>query len=146
MISKKMKYALKALIYIARKEEGFAKTSEIAENANIPRKFLEQILLELKKGHVLNSKQGNEGGFYFVKKQEEITLANIYRLIDGPIALVACASKTFYEPCEDCQNESECTIRLALMEVRDETLKILEGKNIAQLANNLSKESANWSI
>ena len=132
-----MKYALKALIHIARKEDGFAKTSEIAEQAKIPRKFLEQILLELKKGHILSSKQGNEGGFYFVKKQEEVTLADVYRLIDGPIALLACASKMFYEPCQDCPNEAECSIRLALMEVRDETLKILEGKNIAQLAENI---------
>jgi Rrf2 family protein len=134
MISKKMKYALKALIYIARKEDSFAKTSEIAENAKIPKKFLEQILLDLKKGHILGSKQGNEGGFYFVKKVEEVTLADVYRLIDGPIALVACASKKFYEPCEDCANEAECSIRFALIEVRDETLKILEGKSIFQMA------------
>lgn len=134
MISKKMKYALKALIYIAKKENAFAKTSEIAENAKIPKKFLEQILIELKKGHILNSKQGNEGGYYFVKKPELVTLADVYRLIDGPIAMVACASKNFYEPCEDCPDEQSCSIRWALIQVRDETLKILESKNIAQLA------------
>lgn len=129
-----MKYALKALIHIARTEHNFAKTSDIATQSKIPRKFLEQILLELKKGHIVHSKQGNEGGYYFKKQPNEVTLADVYRLIDGPIALVACASKTFYEACEDCQDEESCTIRHSLMEVRDETLKILEKRNIAQLA------------
>lgn len=146
MISKKMKYALKALIHIARKENCFAKTSEIAGQAKIPRKFLEQILLELKKGHILNSRQGNEGGFYFVQKPENVTLADVYRLIDGPIALVACASKKFYEPCQDCPNEAECSIRKALISVRDETLKVLESKNIATLSENYNIDLATWSV
>jgi Rrf2 family protein len=133
MISKKMKYALKALIYMAKKEEGFAKTSEIAQEANIPKKFLEQILIDLKKGQILNSKQGNTGGYYFLKKPAEITLASVYRLIDGPIALIPCASKMYYEKCEDCQDEATCAIRLSLIKVRDETLKILESQNIEDL-------------
>ena len=141
-----MKYALKALIHIAKKAEGFAKTSEIAENAQIPKKFLEQILLELKKGRILNSKQGNEGGFYFTKPPKEVTLAEVYRLIDGPIALVACASKNFYEPCDDCPSENECSIRYAAIELRDQTLKILESKNIAQLASFQKDAPVNWSI
>jgi Rrf2 family protein len=134
MISKKMKYALKALIHIAKSENGFAKTSDIAEHALIPKKFLEQILTELKKGRILTSKQGNEGGFYFLKNPQEITLAEVHRLIDGPIAMIACASKQFYESCQDCPNEQECAIRHVLLEVRDETLKILEARNLAELA------------
>ena len=146
MISKKMKYALKALIHIANDKNGFSKTSDIAEKAKIPRKFLEQILLELKKGRIISSKQGNVGGFYFLKKTEDVTLAEVYRLIDGPIALLPCASKFYYEPCIDCEDEATCSIRKALMEVRDETLIILENKNIAQLAANALSKADDFSI
>lgn len=146
MISKKMKYALKALIHIANAEEAYVKTGNIAEKAQIPKKFLEQILLELKKGRIINSKQGNVGGFYFVKEPKDITLADIYRLIDGPIALIPCVSKNFYEPCDDCINEDICSIRHALIEVRDGTLKILETINIAQLAEGYVQEAVNWMI
>jgi Rrf2 family protein len=146
MISKKMKYALKALIYIANAEEAYVKTGDIAENAQIPKKFLEQILLELKKGRIINSKQGNVGGFYFIKKPKDVTLADIYRLIDGQIALIPCASKNFYEACKDCPNEDTCSIRHALIEVRDGTLKVLESKNIAQLAEGYLQEEMNWMI
>jgi Rrf2 family protein len=147
MISKKMKYALKALIYIANHQEkdGFVKAHDIAEKAGIPKtiengkekpkqKFIEQILLNLKKGRILGSRQGNVGGYYFLKKPNEVTLAEVYRLIEGPIALVPCASKNFYEKCEDCPDETTCSIRHALIQVRDETLKVLEKKNIAELA------------
>jgi Rrf2 family protein len=136
MISKKMKYALKALIHIANHQdtEGYVKAHDIAEQGQIPKKFLEQILLDLKKGRIINSKQGNVGGYYFVQKPENVTLADVYRLIDGPIALVPCASKNFYEACHDCPDETTCSIRHALIQVRDETLKVLEKKNIAELA------------
>ena len=128
-----MKYALKALIHIANQDDGFAKTTDIAEKAMIPKKFLEQILLQLKHGRIINSKQGNVGGFYFAKNPNAVTLADIHRLIDGPIALVPCASKNYYEPCVDCTNEKTCKIRLALIKVRDETLNILEQTTIADM-------------
>lgn len=149
MISKKMKYALKALIHIANHQdtEGYVKAHDIAEQAKIPKKFLEQILLDLKKGRILNSRQGNVGGYYFLKKPKDVTLADVYRLIDGPIALVPCASKNFYEPCEDCLNEATCSIRYALIQVRDETLKVLEKKNIENLAQGTYiMSSADWTI
>jgi Rrf2 family protein len=147
MISKKMKYALKALIYIANHQEkdGFVKAHDIAEKAGIPKtiengkekpkqKFIEQILLNLKKGRILGSRQGNVGGYYFLKQPSEVTLAEVYRLIEGPIALVPCASKNFYEKCDDCPDENMCSIRHALIQVRDETLNILEKRNIDELA------------
>lgn len=147
MISKKMKYALKALIHIANKKEEFVKANEIAEKGNIPKKFLEQILLELKKGRIINSKQGNVGGYYFVKDPAKVTLADIYRLIDGPIALVQCASKNFYEPCADCPNEESCIIRHVLIDVRDETLRVLEKRTIDSLAKaEVNNSSISWSI
>ncbi len=135
MISKKMKYALKALTHIAKEQstEGYVKAHDIADKNKIPKKFLEQILLDLKKGRIINSKQGNVGGYYFTRDPKDITLADIYRLIDGPIALIPCASKNFYEPCEDCSSESDCRIRRALIDVRDETLKVLEKRNIYDL-------------
>lgn len=146
MISKKLKYALKALIEIANKEQEFATAHIIAEKGNVPIKFLEQILTELRKGRIINSKKGSAGGYYFLKEPKDVTLADIYRLIDGPIALVACASKNFYEPCLDCPNEAACSIRRALIEVRDETLKILETKNIAEMAKGYTFMPANWTI
>ncbi len=143
-----MKYALKALIYIAQHQasDGFVKAHDIAEKGGIPKtkekdkekpkqKFIEQILSDLKKGRILGSRQGNVGGYYFLKKPNEVTLAEVYRLIEGPIALVPCASKNFYEKCDDCPDENMCSIRHALIQVRDETLKILEKKNIADLAS-----------
>lgn len=149
MISKKMKYALKALIHIANHQEteGYVKAHDIAEQAQIPKKFLEQILLDLKKGRIINSKQGNVGGYYFIKPPNKVTLADVYRLIDGPIALVPCASKNFYEKCEDCPDENTCSIRFALIQVRDETLKVLEKKNIDDLAKGTYINSiADWTI
>jgi Rrf2 family protein len=149
MISKKMKYALKALIHIANHQatEGYVKAHDIAEQAQIPKKFLEQILLDLKKGRIINSKQGNVGGYYFTKKPNQVTLADVYRLIDGPIALVPCASKNFYEKCDDCPDENTCSIRHALIQVRDETLKVLEKKNIEDLAKGVYvSASADWTI
>ncbi|MFI0491971.1 RrF2 family transcriptional regulator [Flavobacterium sp.] len=134
MLSHKTKYALKALLYLAQQEEGFiAKTMDIAEGANIPKKFLEQILLELKRGHFVSSKQGKLGGYYLVKSKNEITLANIHRLFDGAIALLPCASLNFYEPCSDCKTESECLLRLGLVAIRDKTLSAMESITIASL-------------
>ena len=137
MLSHKTKYALKALLYLAQQEEGhIAKTIDIAEGAQIPKKFLEQILLDLKRGHFVGSKQGKLGGYYLLKSKEEITLADIHRLFDGAIALLPCASLNFYEPCSDCKNESECLLRHGLIAIRNETLKAMQGITIASLVKN----------
>ena len=134
MLSHKTKYALKALLYLAQQEKGhIAKTIEIAEMANIPKKFLEQILLELKRGHYVSSKQGKFGGYYLLKSKNEITLAEIHRFFDGAIALLPCASINFYEPCSDCKNEADCLLRHGLIAIRDETLRAMEGITIASL-------------
>lgn len=134
MLSQKTKYALKALLYLAQQEEGFiAKTMDIAEGATIPKKFLEQILLELKRGHFVSSKQGKMGGYYLIKSKNEITLADIHRLFDGAIALLPCASLNFYEPCSDCKTESDCLLRLGLIAIRKKTLSAMESITIASL-------------
>lgn len=134
MLSHKAKYALKALLYLAQQDENhISRTIEIAEAANIPKKFLEQILLDLKRGHFVGSKQGKFGGYYLLKSKNDITLADIHRLFDGAIALLPCASLNFYEPCSDCTSESECLLRHGLMVIRDETLKAMKGITIASL-------------
>lgn len=133
MISKKMKYALKALIYIAENDAEQVKTKDIAEQAGIPKKFLEQILLDLKRGRIVSSKQGNTGGYYYLKKTNEVSVAEVYRIIDGPIALIPCVSKNFYEPCEDCKDEAACKIRLTLSRVREQTIAVMEETTIADL-------------
>lgn len=134
MLSHKSKYALKALLFLAEKEFGdIARTIEIADGASIPKKFLEQILLDLKRAHFVGSKQGKYGGYYLIKSKEEITLADIHRLFDGAIALLPCASLNFYEPCSDCKSESECALRHGLITIREETLKAMQGITIGSL-------------
>lgn len=134
MLSQKTKYALKALLYLAEQEEGhIVKTIDISEGGNIPKKFLEQILLDLKRGHFVGSKQGKFGGYYLLKSKNSITLADIHRLFDGAIALLPCASLNFYEPCTDCKTESECLLRHGLLAVREETLKSMQEITIASL-------------
>lgn len=136
MLSQKTKYALKALLYLAQQDTNhIAKTTDIAEEANIPKKFLEQILLDLKRGHLVGSKQGKYGGYYLLKAVNEITLADIHRLFDGAIALLPCASLNFYERCSDCKDEAECLLRHGLMTIRDETLKAMQSITIASLVN-----------
>ena len=134
MLSNKTKYALKALLYLAQQQETHvSRTIDIAEAAAIPKKFLEQILLDLKRGHFVGSKQGKFGGYYLLKSGNDISLADIHRLFDGAIALLPCASLNFYEPCSDCTTESECSLRQGLILIRDETLKAMQGITIASL-------------
>ncbi|MGZ9676643.1 RrF2 family transcriptional regulator [Flavobacterium sp. GNP001] len=134
MLSQKAKYALKALLYLAQQEETHvSRTLEIADAASIPKKFLEQILLDLKRGHFVGSKQGKLGGYYLLKSKNEITLADIHRLFDGAIALLPCASLNFYERCSDCTDEATCALRHGLIVIREETLKAMQGITIASL-------------
>ena len=134
MLSQKAKYAIKALIYLAQQEKGaLIKTAEIASKSSIPKKFLELILIDLKRASLVSSKQGIGGGYYLLKDADEINLADIYRLFDGAIALLPCASLRFYEPCQDCPDEATCLIRSSLIQVRDQTLSALEKTTIKML-------------
>lgn len=107
--------------------------SEIAAREQLPKKFLEAILLELKRNGFLGSKKGAGGGYYLMKKAEEIKLAAIIRVIDGPIALLPCVSLNFYERCEECTSELYCGIRDVMKDVRDATLKILTETSLADM-------------
>lgn len=133
MLSKKTQYAFKALIYLSEHvDEGPVLISEISKKKNIPLKFLENILLELRKAGILESKKGKGGGYYFAVDPRKVTLATIMRLLDGPIALLPCVSLNFYEKCKDC-DEKICGLNRMMIQVRDATLKILESKTLADL-------------
>jgi len=137
MLSKKAKYALKAIFVLAQEQEpGAIKTDEIAAKAGIPKKFSEAILLELKKGGLLHSHRGRGGGYILRRKPEEINVADVIRLIDGPLALTTCTRKNNYMPCEECRDPATCEIRLVMQQVRDATVAILEGISICDAINN----------
>jgi Rrf2 family protein len=135
MLSKRTKYGLKALIYIAR-QQGPAPVliSDISENERIPKKFLEAILLDLKKFGILGSKKGKGGGYYLVKEPKSITVATLIRVLDGPIALLPCVSLNYYEKCEDCPHEDVCALNKFMAEVRDNTLELLQQRSLYDLA------------
>ncbi|MDO4225592.1 MAG: Rrf2 family transcriptional regulator, partial [Bergeyella zoohelcum] len=130
MLSKKSQYAFKALTYLIEKEQDKpVAISEISEQKKIPLKFLEVILLELKKADILDSKKGKGGGYFFKQKPSEISLAKIIRLVNGPIAMLPCVSLNFYSKCENC-TEDHCGLNDVMAEVRDATLAILEKKTL----------------
>jgi Rrf2 family protein len=135
MLNKKAKYAIKALITLAKHnpEEPNLRINDIAQKSSVPKKFLEAILLELRKNGILGSKLGFHGGYYLMKKAEDIRLVDVMRLMQGPIALIPCASLNFYEPCNDCEDEATCGLRTVVTEIRVETLKIIENRSIADL-------------
>ena len=134
MLSKKSQYAFKALMYLAQNDDkGPVLIAEIAKKKKIPLKFLENILLELKKGGVLESKKGKGGGYYFAVPPAEVPMAKIIRLLDGPIALLPCVSLNFYEKCKNC-DEKSCGLHDMMVLVRDATLKVLEKRTVADIA------------
>jgi Rrf2 family protein len=134
MMSKKCKYALKALEYIAKK--GGAEPiliAEIAERQNIPKKFLEAILLELRRDGILQSRMGKSGGYLLRQSPEEINIGHVIRLIDGPIALIPCVSFKYYHPCNECEDERTCGLRNVVQEVREATNAILSKVTLADI-------------
>ena len=134
MLSKKCKYAIHALVYLAeRYQQGPVHIQDIAEQQHIPKKFLEAILLELRNAKILHSKKGKGGGYNLYRKPEDVNLMEIMRLMDGAIAMLPCVSLNYYEPCEECRDEKNCGIRDVFIGVRDDTLKILSESTLAQI-------------
>lgn len=130
----KTQYAFKALMYMAQQDhQRPVLIAEISEQKTIPLKFLENILLQLKKAGILDSKKGKGGGYLFAKSPHEIKLATIMRLVDGPISLLPCVSLYFYTKCKNC-DESYCGLNKVMIEVRDASLAILENKTVADIA------------
>ncbi len=129
----KSQYAFKALTYLSEKfNEGPVLISEIAAKKKIPIKFLESILLELKKAGILDSKKGKGGGYFLKQKPEKVKVSTIIRLINGPIAMLPCVSLYFYERCKNC-NEKHCGLHDMMIEVRDATLSIVENRTLKDL-------------
>jgi Rrf2 family protein len=140
MLSKKTKYAIKALVILGKNaDQPPMQISKIAEEERIPKKFLEQILLDLRNAGFLYSKKGAGGGYSLNKDPKEIFLVSIMRITDGPIAMVPCASLNFYHKCEECKDETTCGIRDLFIQVRDATVKILSETSIADV---ISRENA----
>lgn len=135
MLSKKTKYGIKALAYIA-KQPGRkpVQTAEIAQSENISLKFLESILLILRKSGFLGSRKGKGGGYYLIKEPAEIHMTQVIRVLEGPIAMLPCVSLNYYEKCEDCPDEESCSVHALMIQVRDSTLKILGENTLADLA------------
>lgn len=135
MLSKKTKYGIKALAYIAKQHERKpVQTGEIAKSENISLKFLESILLTLRKNGFLGSKKGKGGGYYLIKEPEEIQMTAVIRILEGPIAMVPCVSLNYYEKCDDCPDEAACSVHSLMIQVRDSTLKVLRENTLADLA------------
>ena len=133
MLSKKSQYAFKALAYLTEKfNKGPVLISEISTTKKVPLKFLENILLELKKGGILESKKGKGGGYYLKKDPSEIKVATIVRLVNGPIAMLPCVSLYFYRRCDNC-DELSCGLHDIMIQVRDASLSVLENKTLADL-------------
>jgi len=139
MLSKKTKYAINALVYLAKNNDGSPiPIGQISADQNIPHKFLESILLALKNATILNSKKGKSGGYLLNKSPEEIDMAEITRLFDGAVALLPCVTYRFYERCEECVDEETCGIREVFLEIRNETVNRLKG---ATLSDIIARES-----
>jgi len=137
MISRKTKYAINALVYLAKKvDEGPILISEIATAEKIPQKFLEAILLDLKKAGILASKKGKGGGYYLLKHPSEILMTDVMRVLEGPIAMVPCVSLNFYEKCDDCPDENACAVHNLMIQVRDSTLAIFKNTSLEKLTKN----------
>jgi Rrf2 family protein len=134
MLSKKTKYGIKALTHLAKqKDQAPVQIASISEAENISQKFLESILLTLKKNGILSSKKGKGGGYYLLKEAKDISMVKVMRVLEGPIAMVPCVSLNYYEKCEDCPDEHACSVHKLMIEVRDSTLDIFNNKSLADL-------------
>lgn len=135
MLSQKTKYALRALVSLARDHAGGAVVAgTLATQERIPRQFLELILVELKHHGLVRSRRGRAGGYSLNRPADEISIGQVIRLFDGPLALVGCASQTAYVPCPECKDVQTCNIRAVFKEVRDQTARILDGISLADLS------------
>jgi Rrf2 family protein len=135
LLSKKCQYALHALAYMAERNDLTVQVVEICKSKNIPRKFLESILLELRKSGILGSRQGKGGGFFLKRNPNSISLLEIIHLVDGVVAMLPCVALHNFTPCETCPDEGHCHFKRIFSTVRDSTFKILSQTYIADLVN-----------
>lgn len=139
-LSRKARYALRALYALANDEtRGPVLIAELAEREHIPHKFLELILLELRNAGILRSKKGKGGGYALARSPREVTLGQIIRVVDGPLAPIPCVSERAYVRCEECVSEESCGTRMVMKEVRDAIAKILDGTTLADVCERVAK-------
>ena len=131
MLSKKTKYGLKALTYIAKQENrNPVQIATIAAEENISHKYLESILLSLRKAGFLGSRKGKGGGYYLLKSAKDILMTDVIRTLEGPIAMLPCVSLNFYEKCDDCPDENARSVHKLMIQVRDNTLLVLKNNSL----------------
>ena len=136
MLTRKGKYGLKAMLALAKEQgRGPVLIGALADQDRIPKKFLENILLELKHRGLVQSKKGPHGGYQLSRSPDRISVGEIIRALDGPLALVSCVSQTAYAPCDECVTERDCVVRRVFQQVRDETARILDGTTLAAAAS-----------
>ncbi|WP_431469025.1 RrF2 family transcriptional regulator [Sphingosinithalassobacter sp. LHW66-3] len=133
MLTQRSRYALRAMLFLAEQPVGSRPIpmNRIAAETNVPRKFLEAIFADLRDAGFVHSHRGKLGGYCLSKPTHLVSLGEIIRVIEGPLALVPCVSRTAYRPCPDCADEASCAIRHAMARVRDETARILDGTSLA---------------
>jgi Rrf2 family protein len=135
MLSQKARYALRALVELARAEGVQLTSGELALRADAPRKFLEAILLELSRNHLVVSRRGKFGGYTLARPAPEISFAEVIRVVDGPLALAPCVSpRLHFRKCDDCPDRDACSLREALLRARDATADVLETYSLAHAA------------
>lgn len=133
MLTRKGKYGLKALVHLSRLPTGeLAFVGEIASANNIPKKFLDAILSELRNAGFVQSRKGKDGGYRLARSASEIKVGHIVRVLDGPLAPIPCASRTRYEACEDC-DEATCQVRHMMLEVRHAIAEVLDNRSLAEM-------------
>jgi len=136
MLSKKTKYGIKALTYLARQNSRVpVSIATISKSENISVKYLESILLTLRKNSILGSKKGMGGGYYLLKNPKDVPMTTVMRILEGPIAMVPCVSLNYYEKCDDCPDEDNCVVHRLMIQVRDNSLKVFRNTTLADLAN-----------
>ncbi|KRB42645.1 MAG: Rrf2 family transcriptional regulator [Pseudomonadota bacterium] len=140
MLSQKARYALRALVELARADGAQVTSGELASRADAPRKFLEAILLELARNKVVVSRRGKFGGYTLAREAAQISFAEVIRIIDGPLALAPCVSRLSFRKCDDCPDLATCSLREALLRARDATSEVLEGYSLAEAATGQGAE------
>ncbi len=139
MLSKKCKYAVHALVHMAKEPGEKFLIRDISEACCIPKKFLEAILLDLKRAGILGSRQGKGGGYFLRRNRSEVNLAEVVRLFDGAIAAVPCATYKFYERCTECVDEQTCAVRATFLDVRNATVEMLKNSTLEDLVTREKK-------
>lgn len=134
MLSMKAKYALRALMVMSKNERKMLSSKTIAKEADVPQKFLDNILQELRHKQIVDSKRGIFGGYFLAIPSDEIMVGDLIRMMDGPLAPIRCASVTAYQKCDDCVDEAKCAIRKTMVEVRNAIAEVLDNKSVRDLA------------